>query len=208
MSPMTSDLEVGCFGLLDNPYGTTYGEWTVKWWQWALSIPKSISPLIDENGKNADVNQPKKDVWFLAGIFATEDSTVEPHRETTIPYDRSILLPVINCEANPIEYPHLKTEEDLIKHVTQDTNTIVRKDVFVNGKRVPSQRVPSDPPIFTLLIHDDNGLGVKGGTTKAAADGYYVFLKPLPNGEHSISFRGACESGRLNSAASYRVKVV
>ena len=34
------------------PYGLTYGAWTVKWWQWALSTPTSINPVIDEPVSN------------------------------------------------------------------------------------------------------------------------------------------------------------
>ena len=27
------------------PYGMTYGEWSVKWWQWIESIPKEHNQL-------------------------------------------------------------------------------------------------------------------------------------------------------------------
>jgi hypothetical protein len=88
--------KVEYFGTDDRPYGKTYGQWTVKWWQWALSIPKPISPILDETGKNAHIGQPEKDVWFLAGTFASEDSTKEPHRVITVPSGRAILFPIIN----------------------------------------------------------------------------------------------------------------
>ena len=35
------------FPVDSKPYGLTYGEWTAKWWQWALSIPKDINPAGD-----------------------------------------------------------------------------------------------------------------------------------------------------------------
>ena len=28
----------------DQPYGLTYGQWTVLWWKWAMSIPKARNP--------------------------------------------------------------------------------------------------------------------------------------------------------------------
>lgn len=190
------------------PYGKTYGEWTVKWWQWALSIPKSINPVVDETGKNAGVNQPAADVWFLAGKFGSENKNF-PHRECIIPAEKAILFPIINCEANPLEYPELRTEEDIIDHVSKDEDTIVKKECFINGERIPVQRVSSYPPIFPVTISEDNAVGIKGGgSTRAASDGYWVFLKPLPKGEYTISFAGSCEAGRLNSGANYRVRIM
>lgn len=203
----TEDTEIQIFTQSDKPYGKTYGEWTVEWWRWALSMPKSVCPLVDDTGKNGGTNQPEKDAWFLAGVFGTEDPTIEPHRNVIVPAGRSILFPVINCEANPIEYPHLKTDEELLEHVKRDENSIVRKDVFLNNKRIAVQRIASDPPLFDLTLSEDNGLGAPSATTRAAADGYYVFLKPLPRGIYHLNFRGACEAGRLNTAATYTLTI-
>jgi hypothetical protein len=198
---------INVFTLGSKPYGKTYGEWTVKWWQWALSAPKSINPLVDKTGKYASVNQPADDVWFLAGKFGTENKDI-PQRQCTIPVGRAILFPIINCEANQLEYPELKTELDIIDHVSRDEDNIVKKECFVNDERIAIERVQSDPPTFPVTINEDNALGIKGGgSTIAAADGYWVFLKPLPKGEYIISFAGSCENGRLNSGANYHLSI-
>ena len=188
----------------EKPYGLTYGAWTIKWWHWALSLPDDISPLIDKSGRNAGVNQPKKDVWFLAGTWATEIDSNIPLRVVSIPYGRSILFPVINCEANPIEYPHLRTDMDLIDQVTQDENTIVLKEALVNNISLPPQRVKSDPFVFPLTLSSRDGENVN---TTAAADGFWIFLKPLPRKAYDLQFRGACEMGRLKTAVKYRISV-
>lgn len=189
------------------PYGETYGHWTVKWWQWALSIPKSINPLVDRTGEYSHINQPSKDVWFLAGNLADESMNL-PNRFSRIPSGRSILIPVINCEANPLEYPELKTERDIIERVKSDEDTIVRRECSVNGKGISAQRIKSDPLIFELRINEDNPINVTGGTVHASADGFWVFLRPLSIGEHTISFRGSCEFGKLNSGANYRLEIL
>jgi hypothetical protein len=51
------------------PYDLSYGQWTVKWSQWILSIPMEVNPADDQTGKNAGVNQTDPNVWFLAGTF-------------------------------------------------------------------------------------------------------------------------------------------
>jgi hypothetical protein len=194
------------FNSLDKPYGQTYGSWTVKWWQWAMSIPTEINPVNDQTGKNASLNQPEKDVWFLAGTWATEKLLNVPNRKVTIPSDRAILFPVINCEANPIEYPYLKTDDDIINHVIQDENTIVSKEAYINNTAVPIQRVPSDPSLFSLRLFDKNDNN-KYIDTPASADGYWVFLKPLPKGKYEIQFGGKCESGRLCTSVNYEISI-
>jgi hypothetical protein len=189
------------------PYGFSYGHWTVKWWQWFLSTPKSINPVLDTTGKNAHVNQPSAHVWFLGGKVVDEGKNI-PSRVCRIPRDRSILFPVINCEANSLEYPELETDKDLIDRVKRDEDTIIKKDCYVNGKGVSSERVKSDPDVFDLEIPEDNVANLKGGgSTRASADGYWIFLKPLQPGEYIISFMGSCEYGKLNSGADYHVQI-
>jgi hypothetical protein len=189
------------------PYDETYGHWTVRWWQWFLSTPRSINPVVDRNGEYDYVNQPFDDVCFLVGKLADEDGNL-PDRFCRIPTGRSILFPVINCEANQLECPELRTYKDIVERVERDQDTIIRKDCFVNGKRISPQRVKSDPSIFELKIDKENVFDVKGGeSTSASADGYWVFLKPLPLGKHVISFQGSCEFGKLNAGAIYHLEV-
>ena len=97
------------YNLYSKPYAMTYGQWTAKWWQWVFSLPAGINPITDKTGKYANVNQPSDNVWFLAGKFAAEDKEF-PKRKCRVPSNRAILFPVINCEANQFEYPHLKTD--------------------------------------------------------------------------------------------------
>ena len=196
------------FNSLDKPYDQNFGSWTVKWWQWAMSIPSDseMNPLNDQTGKNAGIKQPEKDVWFLAGTWATEKLINVPNREVTIPSDRAILFPVINCEANPIEYPYLKTDDDIINHVIKDENTIVLKEATINDTVIPIQRVTSDPSLFPLRLLDKNDNN-KYIDTRASADGYWVFLKPLPKGEYNIKFGGKCESGRLCTSVDYKIRI-
>ena len=81
--------DIQYFSPSDKPFNLTDGAWTVKWWQWIWSIPDAINPLNDQTGKNASINQPEKDVWFLAGTWATEKLLNVPNREVTIPADSS-----------------------------------------------------------------------------------------------------------------------
>jgi hypothetical protein len=199
--------DIGFFSASSSPFGQTYGQWTVNWWRWALSIPKSINPVLDPSGKFAHIGQPKRFVWFLTGRFGSEGANL-PRRACTIPAGRAILFPIINYEANLLEYPQIRTEDELLKHVSDVEDTIARQDCFVDGIKIAAQRVKSDPEIFRLKISKDNAANIpNSGVTLAAADGYWVFLKALIEGSHVISFEGSCEQGKLKSGAFYNVRI-
>jgi hypothetical protein len=198
--------DISYFTADSSPYGTTYGSWTTKWWQWTLSTPRSRNPIVDASGEYASINQPSENVWFLAGKLGDENRNL-PRRFCAIPCGRSILFPVINFEANPLEYPELKTDQDIIERVRRDEDSIIKNECYVDGKLIPAQRIKSDPIIFELDMVDYNLFTEKGGRTCASADGYWVFIKELPRGEHTISFQGQCEYGRLCSGANYDLQI-
>ena len=208
--------EIQVFGAEDKPYGFTYGEWTVKWWDWIMAIPKGKSPLLDDTGSRWNTNQPSSDVWYLIGNFATEENAekrIFPRRKITMEAGRSVLIPVLNCMASFLEYSgppfYLKTYDDLLRHVNKDVNSVIRKDIFINNKKYDPIRIAADPKIVKATVIEDNAFNIKNtGSTHAAADGYWVFLKPIPKGNYAIHFEGSCENGRLSAGASYDIDAV
>jgi hypothetical protein len=187
----------------EKPYGISFGQWTVRWWQWAYSSPTYINPVADKSGINANINQ-NGPVWFLAGTFG-EGKLVE--RYCSIPFNKAILFPVINYEINRIERPDLDSDYEMVKHVKDDQDDIINKEIKINDQNVPIFRVKSDPTIFSLYINPDNYFKLKGGNTLATADGYWVFLKSLPKGNHQIYFHGSCSLGTRQITAQYHIEI-
>jgi hypothetical protein len=188
-----------------NPYGVTYSEWTVRWWQWCLSQPKSTNPVNDRkrSDRNAANNQIYPDVWFLAG---TTGGYAE--RECTIPHGMAILCPIINFEISTAEDPSLRTDNDLASFARADVDKIAKLNVIIDGMSLPDLkkfRVESKP--FDVTLPEDNIWGVKAGPTRAAADGYWLFLKPLQKGSHQIQFGGSCLAGTVNIGTVYYLTV-
>ena len=60
--------------------------------------------------------------------------------------------------------------------------------------------IAQQPQPDEILVVDNN-------STDATADGYWIFLKPLPRGVYTIRFEGSCEFGRLNSGAVYEIEI-
>jgi hypothetical protein len=187
----------------DKPFGLTYGQWTAKWWKWVLSVPSTNNPLLDDSGSLAEVNQ-NGPVWFLAGTLGENKC---PERSCQLPTGKSVLFPVINYEANVVENPELSSNQQLIEHVMEDMNDIVVKEATVDGEKVSVYRIHSNPFIFDMRLERTNILKLSPQTINVAADGYWVFLKPLKQGRHEIYFHGSCSGGTRSSAAIYHINV-
>jgi hypothetical protein len=184
----------------DKPYGLSYGEWTTKWWEWALSVPIPVNPVLDNTGQYADKNQ-QNPVWFLAGTIGDENKVA--HRTCIIPKQNAILFPVINYIHT--SDPKFNTNIELVEHVKKDIDDIIINEAIVDDHQVPVYRVKSEPRIFKLIVREENKLDIPVGITTASADGYWVFLKNLNVGKHNIYFRGACSGGLRNASAQYQI---
>ena len=172
---------------IDNkPYGFTYAEWTAKWWQWSLSIPKDINPAGDTTGKNCAQNQ-NGSVWFLAGTFGGQ-----AERSCTIPTGKAILFAPINAECSYAEYTNLKSEAELrtCAKTLQDQTTQI--DVTIDGIKIQDmEKYRIQSPLFSVTFPNGNVYGIPAGTTQAVSDGNWVFLHPLSPGKHEIRSKGA-----------------
>jgi len=91
----------------------TLSKLTAVWWQWAFSIPVTISPLFDSTGINAHSLQPYSDLLFLSGtvtVTQTQNGDVigQVTRSITVQQGTSLFFPVINSEwDNVCNKPHL-----------------------------------------------------------------------------------------------------
>jgi hypothetical protein len=182
-------------------YGITYPEWTARWWQWVLSIPRNNNPLIDDSGKNSANNQSGP-VWFLAGTLEGQ-----AERSCTIPADKAILFPVINFEASVAE-GHGTTEKELATRAKFEMDQITDIRAMINGTKLDNlkqYRIRS--PLFSVTLPTDNVLELAAQTTKMMSEGYWLFLKPLQSGKYDLCSFGSCLAGRIKIGISYHLTV-
>jgi hypothetical protein len=167
------------------PYGQSYVKWTEKWWQWVFSIPKEENPIIDMTGEKCSKGQ-EGPVWYLAGTTRNRSNA---KRICIIPRAKSILFPVIVSQFSHSERPAL-TKRELVKYTSKDIEQTNFLEVIIDDihlSHLSKFRIQSS---FTLDIIEDNIWDLKPGPTWAASDGFWVFLKPLNKGKHSIGFHG------------------
>ena len=195
---------------------------TAEWWKWVIDIPPEINPLLDETGENCDIDQ-QGPVWFLAG---TTFPLTEAERECTIPEGKKILFPIINTFCSELTYeaaikealgipqdqpiPPSQLKEGLRLCAENIIDLVDILEVSIDGKEITNlENFRVQSPLFTISYPEDNVFGVTENTDipqKAIADGYWVLVKGLKPGEHTIEFRGGI-SGVFETHVTYHITI-
>jgi hypothetical protein len=194
------------------PFGKSWQDWTSAWWNWLLQIPKNRNPAEDQGGRYCDTDQYAyhRDVFFLAGAYSGR-----ARRNCTsvkIPPDKGILCPIIIDEESELEKTTAGGGPGALRgYSTDDADKLISLELVLDEGTDLEQRfytgflsqfrVPVGPfdlkielnNLFDLPVPPPAGGGTVG-VTKAAADGYWFFLKPgWVNGKlgtHTIYFNG------------------
>lgn len=183
--------------------GLSYGESSATWWQWLLAIP--TGPGADQNPQdqpsgsvNCSINQSGP-VWFLAGSGSGQ--AVTRTCSSNISSTTSLLFPLINLECSTQDQPPFHCTDaascrrcaaSFAQYIGPNTlHASVDGVSVLNG--AGGFRALS--PFFTFTTPTSNILGSSGGSGMSVSDGYWLMLKPLSPGQHTITFGGALVSG-------------
>jgi len=191
------------------PYGSTYGEWSAKWWQWTMAFPVTADPA--SNTAPPDSAQSGK-VWFLATAHgsATVGGSATVTRSLTMPKGKALFFPLLSviddntgCPSynNPLLTADQLTAQaaEIFTAVSKTTCTI--DGVAVQGLDDPQHtlyRVQSPAFTYTVASHDNLLAAVFDGpcipdgitVTPAVSDGVFLMVAPLSVGQHTIHFVG------------------
>lgn len=183
-----------------------------EWWQWVLSIPSSVNPLLDTNGDTCMVGQHGA-AWFLAGSWVGPVT-----RDCDVPHGVTVFFPVINnvnfdtpnqCgQTDPLPSSFYRS---LSKAFIDGAANL---SVLLDGKAVKMTRTQSK--VFELTLPEDN-VFVSGGICAALADGvyspavddgFYVQLNGLTVGPHSLVIHAENPSQGFALDLTYNLNVV
>lgn len=188
--------------------GVSQNDYANMWWQWAVSMPATESPVRDRVGVKCHVNQVGP-VWFLAGGYGSS----RINRKCSIPSDKYIFFPVINM----IYYDRGAKRRSTCK--------AVKKGASFNNQYLRSFKVSIDDEVFLNpviyrigskkcfdLIARKPDIRESESVYPAATDGYWLMLKPLQVGRHRISFsakynRPGGSFGRMAQDINYDITV-
>jgi hypothetical protein len=173
------------------------GEWTAKWWQWALSIPADQNPLFDPPGAQCTANQSGP-VFFLGGTFGGS-----AERWCTMPSGKAILFPILNyldgsavfdCEPTA-PGPCVISDLRAIAASQMDNPQLLAASIDgVALTHLQDYRVTS--PVFHATLPEGAIFGIPAGTYwPQVSDGYWVMVAPLSPGAHTLHLHGITRDG-------------
>ena len=172
-------------------YGKKMNEWSAEWWQYILSTPTNPNPLLDKEGGYCTIVQHGP-VWFLEGTIIGAGDVI---RTCSLPEGKALFFPLVNgVDVNTADQPVWELRAEVAGCMDHAFNLSLK----VDGHAIPSRelmrsRVRSIP--FVAVFPAD-GVPTTPPTpagiySPAVDDGYYVMLRPLPVGTHTLHFTGA-----------------
>jgi hypothetical protein len=190
--------------LVVSPTDGHYATVSVKWWQWLYSVPVSRNPIVDTTGRFAAVGQPPGDHFFIGGLVSLNAGlNASATRTITIPGGKFLFFPILNSEQDNLGVTPPNTLDTLRREAASFANSVVTLFATVDGLPVTDllgYRTIS--PVFGYVLPNTNGVTDKnlaqffgvnatGPVFPAVGDGYYLMLKPLHPGLHTVTFGGS-----------------
>ena len=180
-----------------SPYGIPYKDWTAKWAKWIEEIPKSQNwnfqntPGVNYIPKDCSYRQDlTSPVVFLPWVGPERGTTAVA--TCTVPSNKATLISVDSATSDYSDPTvRTKTPAELIKLLSKSNLYPNQFDATLDGKPLhlkndEAHKVQSD--LFNLTLPKDNVWGEHDGPDKATTQGWWIMLKPLTPGEHTLHY--------------------
>jgi hypothetical protein len=181
-----------------HPYGKSYGEWAAAFWQYAFPLPVEGHPFLDPEADVAAGQSGK--VWF----WSAPDGPLTRH--VTMPRGTALFLTIRDAECSSLEEAPFfgATEEEQRACAQWLADHIVDVSAEIDG--VPVQNIEDyrfQTPQFEFDAPTPWVFGATGGAGTAVGDGYFLMLKPMSLGTHTIHYSGTFhfDAGELGDEA-------
>lgn len=166
--------------------GHRSAELAADWWQWAQSVSDDTNPVRDLTGVHCAVGQGG-DVWFLAGGFGSS----KIRRTCTVPADKALFFPLVNMVFFPTRGNDTYTCEAAKAEAAFNNDSALDLFAELDGSSI------EDPKRFRVASEACFDIFARVPATSdpyrafpSATDGYWLFLRPLPQGRHILKFGG------------------
>lgn len=200
---------------LDNeaPFGLSYSDWVAKYWNWDFSLP--IDPqtnVITGLNQSGCLMHRENSMVMLAdtafgGVW---------NQNCTISANEGILIPIWTGECNAgekdcLDQPFEKLSEAARGFDLGKIKGLVKVDdvpvAMLDVTDYKTNKIENVTEVFTTefnaTVPDNSHVqNEKYGTYPAAAHGWFVFLKPLQPGNHTVYYQNSVEPTTLSGAGN------
>jgi hypothetical protein len=195
---------VGFFSKDEKPFGVSYDDWAAKYWNWDIGM--TTDQATPKPG-GCEINNSSS----LVMLLETADVTSPPQQTCHISSNQGLIIPLwIGWCENSGDNSGASVEK--LTFCAKEANlgnigSVVKVDGIPVAKLDVSQTVnpgsnsvnykvnsianvtQSTSKEFTLVIPANTHKPSQNtGTWQAVSDGWWVFLKPLPPGQHTIFY--------------------
>jgi hypothetical protein len=195
--------------------GTSIKDWTEKWWQWFVAIPKNhnhnMESALGDKYEPVDCSfqqDPASPVFFVPYVMKEKG---QPAAEATcnVPEGKAVMIGIDNGLMDTGDPRTKGADAQALASYVQETNSYPNEfDITLDGKPIPltneeKHRVLSDPFNITfpeVASPEDAMWDEPPGTYMAVADGWYLMLKPLSPGEHTLHYTTGYRDSRSDPA--------
>jgi hypothetical protein len=172
-------------------------EWAEAYLQWIAAFTHDSSPIADPSGTLCAAKQDG-DVWFLA----TSDGTAPVVRTCSIAAGKWLFVPIVSTvERSGNREPRCESMARIAAGTI--TGHVSRLSLVIDGRPVDdlaSHRLATGT-CFSLGLRQTPRLTA----ATAVSDGYYVMLKPLAPGAHTVVVGAKFDSTPIST--TYRLDV-
>jgi hypothetical protein len=200
-SGVHSVFAIGFFSKDEKPFGISYDDWAAKYWNWDVGMNTAQAT---PRAGGCEINSSNQ----LVMLLETADVSTPPTQSCQISSNQGVIIPLWIgwCDTHtPRTVEQLKfcAKEQNLGNIgslvkvdgTPIAKLDVRQTVNPGGSSVNSvvnslanvTDFTSNP--FTLTIPTDTHKPEQlTGTWQAVSDGFWVFLKPLSPGQHTVFY--------------------
>lgn len=223
--PIVTGYNVDLYSKDELPFGISSGDWVAKFWAWDLSIPldRKTNTLLGLNQNGCLVHRENSMVMLAdtaaGGIW---------NQTCTISHNAGILIPIWTGECDQgtraFETYSFKQLSDCARgfdlgkvkgQVKVDNSTVATLDAQDYKTNTSNNVTEVYTKEFNVTVPINSHYIVERyGTFPGAAHGWFVFLKPLQPGNHTVYYQNSVEpttlsgAGNVNSAQfTYHFKV-
>jgi hypothetical protein len=197
----------------ESPFGISNGEWVAKFWNWDYSLPldpqTNVIAGLKENGCliHKDNSMVMLADTAFGGVW---------NQNCTISRNEGILIPIWTGECNAGEKDCLgQPFEELSKAargfdlgkvkglVKVDNIPVANLDAIDYKTNIMNNVTEVHTKQYNATVPDDSHVqNEKYGTFPGAAHGWFVFLKPLEPGNHTVYYQNSVEPTTLSGAGN------
>ena len=179
----SDSLNPGIYSRDSSPFSMPYEDWIAKWWDYNVDIGAEEHPRDNFSPERCNLDQGQNDTVY----YLPDNLSGEEQRNCTVPVGKAILAPLItgSCWDDDTD-AKLKTEEGL-RECSREGQEFGVVSATLDGRplqNLEQYRATSD--VFNMTVAENNAFQSPPGTFPAMADGFFVFLEPLPPGEHTL----------------------